>query len=357
MSLDEIYAYNGVWLEFYGNRWEIKSGDNVLIPGRNGETLIERGSYYRFKSGDNLFRIGQRTGYSMAELTVANPEAWDNPNQIRTGTLIYIPASRAEIPTPSGVAPQTPPTPDDSQACTYTTTPYYSRIVPGDEVRVVSLGPNTAPNLVYDPLGTSGNRTLVGSLAAGETAIVVDGPRCDDDMIWWYVVGTRVSGWTSEGRFEESQLVYWLEPLPWYGTESTQVKEITLRPSCETTIEVERGTEVVLMTAWGVKGEALAREHDAIMDVEIRLDGEGLESYRTSLRSMTEIPCGSPLGADTYWVTEVANVFRDRGQYSIDVIYYFPRRITDGFDLDRDGYLDMYGPGFLESRTYTLIVR
>lgn len=352
LSLETLYSYNGVWIEYYGNRRRIEPGDNILIPGRMDQTIIPRGSTYTFQSGDTLFRVGQRTGYSLAELEAANPGAWTNRDLIRPGTRIYIPESAERI---GAVAPSVP-TEVGGQPCTRENTPYATNISVGDTVEVVSFGSNTDPNIVFDPLGRRGARTEVGELPAGETARVVLGPRCDADMIWWYVIGANVQGWTSEGQIENGRVIYWLRP---YSGPSSfgPIQELTLRPGCEDTLTAFSEDLIILSTAWGVKGYSLAAYHDEIMQVEIDINGEPQRSYRAELRAMSDIPCGSRLGADVYWVTEVVELFLPPGRHTINVYYYFPERVIDGLDLDQDGELDSYGPGYLPSRTYTLTVR
>ncbi|MBX3002154.1 MAG: LysM peptidoglycan-binding domain-containing protein, partial [Caldilineaceae bacterium] len=144
MALEDLYAYNGVWIEYYGDRRRIEPGDNILIPGRNGETIIPRGTTYTFQSGDTIFRIGQRTGYSLAQLEAANPGAWTNRNVIRPGTRIVIPASPSTI----GSSPPSIPTAVGGQPCRADNTPYATNITVGDLIEVVSFGPNTDPNIV-----------------------------------------------------------------------------------------------------------------------------------------------------------------------------------------------------------------
>jgi Tol biopolymer transport system component len=73
---------------------------------------------------------------------------------------------------------------------------------------------------VNNPLGESPNRvrsepnpnaTIEGQFLAGETYILLDGPVCVDNLIFWEIADPRLpggSGWTAEGDGSE----YWLEP-------------------------------------------------------------------------------------------------------------------------------------------------
>ncbi|MBX3001406.1 MAG: SH3 domain-containing protein [Caldilineaceae bacterium] len=58
--------------------------------------------------------------------------------------------------------------------------------------------------------GAGTNNRLVGQIQPGETVTILDGPRCAESMVWWYVRSSQgVVGWTSEGASNE----YWLAPL------------------------------------------------------------------------------------------------------------------------------------------------
>jgi hypothetical protein len=51
---------------------------------------------------------------------------------------------------------------------------------------------------------------IVGRLEPGEQFKILDGPRCSDAWVWWYVESKDgLRGWTAEGDKEG----YWLSPL------------------------------------------------------------------------------------------------------------------------------------------------
>jgi hypothetical protein len=59
---------------------------------------------------------------------------------------------------------------------------------------------------------------IVGQILPGETVDILDGPRCAEGMIWWYVTSTNgIAGWTSEGDGRE----YWLAPVSAASTSPT----------------------------------------------------------------------------------------------------------------------------------------
>jgi hypothetical protein len=51
---------------------------------------------------------------------------------------------------------------------------------------------------------------VVGQINPGTLVSIIDGPRCNDAMVWWRVevVPESLLGWTSEGDLED----YWLIP-------------------------------------------------------------------------------------------------------------------------------------------------
>lgn len=73
------------------------------------------------------------------------------------------------------------------------------------------------PNVLRDIPGrsTSGS-TVIGHLAGGTTARVLNGPVCADGYQWWYVTDGVQFGWTAEG----DSIQYWVEPVVCGGTYS-----------------------------------------------------------------------------------------------------------------------------------------
>jgi hypothetical protein len=66
------------------------------------------------------------------------------------------------------------------------------------------------PNIVRSSPGRRLDNAI-GRIAVGEALTVLDGPRCVEGWVWWYVqADSGILGWTSEGEAHE----YWLQPLP-----------------------------------------------------------------------------------------------------------------------------------------------
>lgn len=84
---------------------------------------------------------------------------------------------------------------------------YASRLQVGDQA-YVSYNPPLANNVRENP---SLSARLLGKLQPGEEMVIIDGPECNNNMIWWYIQasGNSLRGWTSEGDSEN----YWLVPI------------------------------------------------------------------------------------------------------------------------------------------------
>ncbi|MEZ4866957.1 MAG: SH3 domain-containing protein [Caldilineaceae bacterium] len=83
---------------------------------------------------------------------------------------------------------------------------YPTRLQKGGRAYVLPQPPT--PNRVRE--APSRQATVTGQVRPGERMTIIDGPRCADGWVWWYIQSDRgVSGWTSEGQAGE----YWLAPL------------------------------------------------------------------------------------------------------------------------------------------------
>jgi hypothetical protein len=80
----------------------------------------------------------------------------------------------------------------------------YSSLEKGNYVTVNFLNP--IPNNIRDKPGLKNK--LLGSLQIDETATIIDGPQCADNMVWWKIkTYSGITGWTGEGQGSEVWLV------------------------------------------------------------------------------------------------------------------------------------------------------
>ena len=83
---------------------------------------------------------------------------------------------------------------------------YSSRLKPGIQARVIE---GQSANRLRSRPTRSGNNQI-GRIPAGERFDILDGPRCADGWVWWYVkTQDGLRGWTAEG----DQVERWLEPV------------------------------------------------------------------------------------------------------------------------------------------------
>lgn len=97
-------------------------------------------------------------------------------------------------------APAAPTQPSAAERCGL----LVPRLVAGGRGRVYS-SPNENNRVRSEP-GLAGQQ--VGIIPAGERFSVVEGPRCIDNIIWWYVRYGGLQGWTAEGLGDR----YFVEP-------------------------------------------------------------------------------------------------------------------------------------------------
>ncbi len=149
---------------------------------------------------DDLSTLFPPTGLATLTATSLNgsPEATLTtfPTDTPDGGVILFPT---ETPHPTITATAQP-----WEACSGAD--YLSRVHVGDTVKV-SENPPLA-NRVRSKADLNGS--VLGYIQPGEEALVLDGPGCSNNWVWWRVQAkdTNLTGWTAEG----DQSGYWLVP-------------------------------------------------------------------------------------------------------------------------------------------------
>jgi len=137
-----------------------------------------------------------------------------NPSATPTMTIILPTSTTAPgMPsaTPGGVilTPTNSPsaTPDSEAWDACPGAAYQSRLHVGDTAEV-SNDPPLANRIRTD---ASLDADVLGYIQPGEDAVILDGPRCTNNWVWWEVrsEASGLEGWTAEGD-EDS---YWLVPV------------------------------------------------------------------------------------------------------------------------------------------------
>jgi serine/threonine protein kinase len=143
---------------------------------------------------------------STAAPLTATGTATSEVSQTSTSTLIpsFTPSPSLTL-TSSPEASQTGAAQATWQPCVGV---YPSRLHVGDKA-FISYDP-PLPNRVRTQPNTDAD--VVGFLQPGEQMIILDGPVCSNQWIWWRVrsLGTGMTGWTAEGDATN----YWLVPMP-----------------------------------------------------------------------------------------------------------------------------------------------
>jgi hypothetical protein len=83
-----------------------------------------------------------------------------------------------------------------------------SDLVVGEAALVAPFPPDA--NKVRQQPGTDG--VQIGTVLPGERVAILDGPACEDNIVWWRIRSLKsgVEGWTAEGRPSAD----WLIPVP-----------------------------------------------------------------------------------------------------------------------------------------------
>jgi len=74
----------------------LQNPDQILV----GQSLVIPGAAtreYTAQPGDTLWKIGQRTGFTVQELLAVNPLLASNPDLLRVGQTVYIPVAKGEL--------------------------------------------------------------------------------------------------------------------------------------------------------------------------------------------------------------------------------------------------------------------
>ena len=86
------------------------------------------------------------------------------------------------------------------------------------------------------------------------------------------------------------------------------------------------------------------------------LDGESVAGVQQPVVPGSAIPCGA--SADVYFVFYVTQVGPlSAGTHVASVTWIFDEQVTDGYDANGDGAPELYGPGEVSTREFTIIAQ
>ena len=132
---------------------------------------------------------------------------------------------------------------------------------------------------------------------------------------------------------------------------------IYLRPSCGTTYTVQANALLEIgYGGWLAIGEDLAIDNAQHLTVDLVIDGELVSGVQQPVVPGSEIPCAAPPedAYGVYYVTQLGSL--DAGEHAVSVTWSLDAQVTDGYDSDGDGQLDLYGPGEVATQEFTIIV-
>lgn len=144
------------------------------------------------------------------------------------------------------------------------------------------------------------------------------------------------------------------------GTPATVLQ---LTGGCQTTFYAQADERLELHYGhWGVIGEDFIELNDAAMSIRLSINGTQYQGRRANPSSLSELPCVERADfSDAEWnesqyLHDEVTVSLDPGSYDVLIVVSLDNEISDGFDSDNEGSLDVYGPGEIFRRQYTIIV-
>ncbi len=182
------------------------------------------------------------------------------------------------------------------------------RLSKGIQARVVDNG---LPNVIREQPGSSS--TLLGQIPAGDTMIVIDGPRCTtlDKIVWWQVNYNNLIGWTGEGQSG----TYWLEPANVSLTPTAPAPENVVI-SAANTAQLSAGESIGspfaiaptgTLYAWARNKDVLISDTRSIPSVAT-LPGEATTPTSLAFNpSATVLAIGMDNGSITFWTLQIGS--------------------------------------------------
>lgn len=124
------------------------------------------------------------------------------------GAILFLCAGPATVP---AVPPSPTPEPATIQPVV-TTSPAGRAVCPGAMNTRLYVGNEARVRPAGLPVNVrqqaTANSARVTQMAPGATFIIIDGPVCAENLVWWNIRADAVTGWAGEG----ANGVYWIEP-------------------------------------------------------------------------------------------------------------------------------------------------
>lgn len=144
---------------------------------------------------------------------------------------------------------------------------------------------------------------------------------------------------------------------------ATAVKhhELNLRSACGTEYVILANVPIELRYGgWIARGMELAKNNAEHLSVKLTVDGQVVIGQKQSVRAADKLYPGSECGSidyedgfGTYFVAYLDSL--PPGEHYVEIEYSFDEQVTDGYDNNQDGVLDLYGPGALDTLRFTII--
>jgi hypothetical protein len=114
---------------------------------------------------------------------------------------------------------------------------------------------------------------------------------------------------------------------------------------------------------WGVIGSDLVEENQSALSIYIYINGTPGVGQSAKPARTSDLPCveredyTDEAWNEARWLHAVSTVTLGPGSHHVLIIVSLSDEVSDGFDSDGDGSLDLYGPGELIRQEYTIVAQ
>ena len=148
------------------------------------------------------------------------------------------------------------------------------------------------------------------------------------------------------------------------GSSTDEAQYISLSRSCDDNVVAKANRPIVLQYGyWGTANQTYSKANDEVLTIRLRMNNQTYLGERAQPVGWEDVPCLDPTDMGAAQTPE-ARVLYDEllldglapGVYPITITMSLDQAVSDGFDLDEDGALDMYGPGEILTTHKTLVI-
>jgi len=140
--------------------------------------------------------------------------------------------------------------------------------------------------------------------------------------------------------------------------------KLVLNGGCEDAFYIQADKPIELHYGhWGVIGQEWIEANEEALTIYLYVNGTPGGGRLAKPARTSELPCverqdfSDEEWNDARWLHAVSTVTLGEGTHHVLIVVSLRDEVSDGFDSDRDGSLDFYGPGEIIRTEYTIIAQ